>query len=327
MAFPLSPVDGQRYEDTATSRLWTWNSSVNGWIPNDIDVLDDLKDVVTDTTTSLDAETTIASRASFTAVSSTLDSNNTQNYLRDTFVLLTDTRINSIDLTLTKNSQLTSGIVNVQIYRNVSTGNVAAASWAGVSAALGAVVLTSNYIEASTITGTSTFTFNPNVLQPGSYTFVVRTFNLDSTLTMPTGLNGTLTELLFSIKGQVATGSVQTGDVLTYNGVQLQWEAKFPYGGSGTYVPIVIDATSAPTAANVETPGTFWRNTLTQRVWISRGSGRWWSIPPTTNTYGVAVATRSSTAPTAPANGRMWFNDTNARLYMWDNEATAWIEI
>lgn len=327
MAFPLSPVNGQLYEDTATNRLWAWNSSVNGWVPNDIDVLDDLKDVITDTTTSLDAETTIANRTSFTAVGSTLDSNNTQNYLRDTFVLLTDTRINSIDLTLTKGSQLTSGIVNVQIYRNVSIGNVAAASWAGVSATLGAVVLTSNYIEASTITGTSTFTFNPNVLQPGSYTFVVRTFNLDSTLTMPTGLDGTLTELLFSIKGQVATGSVQTGDVLTYNGVQLQWEAKFPYGGGGTYVPIIIDAISAPTTANIETPGTFWRNSLTQRVWISRGNGLWWSIPPITETYGVAVATRSSTAPTAPANGRMWFNNTNARLYMWDNEATAWIEI
>jgi hypothetical protein len=327
MAFPLTPVNGQQYEDTTTGRLWVWNSTVPGWIPDDVDVLDDLKDVVTDTTTSLGPASTVASRTAYTAAGPTLDTSNFLNYVRDSFTLTTDTQINSISITITKDTQLTSGIVNLQIYKNSSTGTVAAGSWAAVSATLGSAVLSSNYVNANTLNGLSTFTFASNVLQPGTYTFVVRTFNLDAPLNMATGLNGTVTEVLFSVQGQATLGSVQTGDVLTYDGIQLQWEASYAYGGAGTYDPIVINALLNPTATDVQAPGVFWRNSVTQRVWISQGSGIWWPLPPPAYTSGQAVATRSSTAPTGPVSGQLWFNDDTARLYMWDNEASAWIEV
>ena len=327
MAFPLAPVNGQQYEDTTTGRLWKWNNTVPGWIPDDVDVLDDLKDVVTDTTTSLGPAGVVASRTSLTAAGPTLDTTNTVNYVRDSFTLTTDTQINSIDITITKDSQLTSGIVNLQIYRGSSTSSVAAGSWAAVSATLGSVVLSSNYVNASTLNGPSIFTFGSNILQPGTYTFVVRTYNLDAPLNIATGLNGTVTEVLYSIQGQAPLGSLQTGNVLTYDGIQLQWEASYAYGEPGTYDPIVVSALLNPTLANVQDPGVFWRNSITQRVWISRGAGVWWPLPPPPYAYGPAIATRSSTAPAGPANGQLWFHDDSARLYMWDNEAAAWIEV
>lgn len=327
MAFPLAPIAGEKYEDIDTGRLWIWDGTVPGWLPNDINVLDELKNVVTVQNTTLGPLGTAAERTALTAPAGNINVDNNGIIMRDVFTLTDNYRLQDITLPLTGNvPALTSGILNIEVYPGSQPLDVTVPG-SGLVLPTGGVVLNSGFIEAITAAGNAVFTFPENILQPGSYTFVIRTYNLDDAVTTDIGLGANLLEIIYNIQGQVVSGTTVDGDVLKYDGVVgNQWEAGSGYG-SGAFDPLIINNIANPTVADVSNPGVFWRNSLTQRVFISQGAGVWWPIPPDNNTSGPAIAVRSSTAPAGPVDGDLWFHDDTARLYVWDADAVAWIEV
>ena len=302
-------------------------------MPDDIDVLDELKDVVTAQGTTLGPPQTVASRTALSTAPAPLAINNSGVQLRDEFTITDNVKLDSLTIPLLAQAGLTAGLMQIEICRGTSTvfPGTTLVDYNAIVASLGGVIARSDFIEAATTVpfgtpGPVTFTFSDIVLQPGPYTFFIKTLALDSAVEAQVGQFGGDLEVIYDFQGSVISGLPQDGDVLTYSSTSSQWEASPAYP-VGNYNPIVIDALEAPTALNVEDPGVFWRNAFTQRLWISEGGGVWWPIPPSSSVESAAIATRSDAAPAAPADGDLWFSNLTARLYMRDNEAPAWIEI
>lgn len=336
MAFDLTPVLGQQHEEVGTGRRWRYD--VGRWIPDEIDVLDDLDDVATLSNLTAGALSTLLTTTaggSPTTVDmfTTTYANPRQSVTFDSYV-----ELESLTVALDYDITGTSGLLKVEVYKGQNTTvDNSSTNFASVVSSLGSPVLTSYSIEAITAQGAAVFTFPPNnILSPGlTYTFVIRSSNLDApmlltvvadTITGQFG-NSATQDINFFFDGYVLSGTPAVGDVLKFDTAGGSvWKSEAAYS-TGAFDPIQIN-TRDPLVTDVFNAGIFWRNEITERVWISRGAGLWWPIPPS-YPYVVSplVATRSDTAPTGPVDGQLWFANTLAKLFLWDADAAAWIEV
>lgn len=302
-------------------------------------MLDDLDDVATLSSVTKGALSTLVSSTGG-ANPTTVDINTTSyNYSRQSVTFSSYVELSSVTVGLTYDAGGTSGLLRLDVYKGEDITNAPSSTlWNTVRTNLGTTPVLSSYgIQASAATGSPTFTFpSNNVLSPNvTYTIVVWFTNLDASMalqlcdTTVTGqfANVPTKDLSLSISGYVLSGTPVTNDLLKYDadggGV---WEAEAAYPTSG-YVPLQV-MTRDPVVADVYNSGVFWRNSLTEQVWLSRGAGLWWAIDPNVPyTLKPTVATRSDTAPSSPTTGKLWFSNTTGRLSVYDQEATAWIEI
>lgn len=338
MAFPLAPVNGQSYEEAVTGRRWSYSAASLGWIPQDITTLDDLDDVAT---------LSNLTKGPLSIITTTIAGANPVNTdihttaggaPRQSFSFANYTEVQDITVGLTYDVTGTSGLLRIDIYSGEDTStDISTTNFPTVSAQLGSPVLSSYTIEAITATGAAVFTFPPNnILSPGiKYTFVIVKSNLDAAMQLVSRDssidgqfgNNTAKDIAFFTQGFELSGTPQTGDVLKFDtpGGSI-WKAGSAYP-TGAFDPIQIQSRD-PVVTDVFNSGVFWRNQLTERVWISRGAGVWWPIDPKVPlSIGPTIAVRSDTAPLGKTDGFLWFSNVTATLYVYDADALAWIEV
>jgi hypothetical protein len=337
MAFPLAPINGQTYKEVTSGRRWTYSTASTGWIPDDLSVLDELDDV--STLTNL-AQGPLAVLITTTAGANptTVDMFNLANGApRQSFSFPTYTEVQDITVGLDYDIAGTSGLLKLEIYRGEETGlDSSLGNFPAVQTALGDPVLVSYAIEAITAQGAAVFPFPPgNILAPNViYTFVVRSENLDASMLLgvrDSSIDGQFgnvatQDIEFFVNGFELSGTPTTGDVLKFDlAGGSTWESG-PLYPTGTFDPIQIN-TRDPLATDVFNSGIFWRNEVTEQCWISRGAGVWWPVPPQPFSTTPTVAVRADVAPATPTDGQLWFSNISAKLFMYDADATAWIEV
>jgi len=337
MAFPLAPINGQTYKEVTSGRRWTYSTASTGWIPDDLSVLDELDDVST-LTNLTQGPLAVLITTTAGANPTTVDMFNLANGApRQSFTFPTYTEIQDITVGLDYDIAGTSGLLKLEIYRGEETGlDSSLGNFPAVQTALGDPVLVSYTIEAITAQGTALFTFPPgNILAPNvTYTFVVRSENLDAPMLLGVadstidGQFGNVAaqDVEFFVNGFELSGTPTTGDVLKFDvaGGSI-WESG-PLYPTGAFDPIQIN-TRDPLATDVFNAGIFWRNEVTEQCWISRGAGVWWPVPPQPFSTTPTVAIRADVAPATPTDGQLWFSNISAKLFMYDVDATAWIEV
>lgn len=338
MAFPLVPTNGQSYADSSTGRKWSYSSTYDGWVPNETNYLDELDDVTTLSNITKDPLTTILNSQSGANPVSVDITSTTYAAPRQSFYLQDYVEVQDITVALDYAAAGTSGLLRMDIYKGENlTTNINSTNLSSVQASLDGPVLASWYIEAVTAQGAAVFTFpEGNILAPGTaYTFIITSINLDGQMFLTT-LDSTVDgqfgntvgkDISFFLQGKVLTGTPSASDVLKYDkDGGGSWVSGSAYP-SGAYVPFNIDITD-PTVSDTQNAGTFWQNAVTKKCWISAGSGTWIKLPPDPKlSVSPAVATRSDTAPTSPYDGQLWFADPLAKLFLYDEDAGAWIEI
>ena len=338
MAFPLTPVNGQQYEEATSGRRWTYSTASSGWIPEDINVLDELSDVSTLSNLTKGGLVALLVTTAGTNPAIQNITNVTLGYPRQSFRFASYVELQDITVGLDYDPSGTSGLLRLEIYRSEQlTLDTSDGNWPLVQFSLGDPVLTSNSIEAITAQGAAVFTFQPNnILEPLiPYTFVIRKDNLDAPMfltSFDTTIDGqygadAARDIGFFAQGFELTGTPQTNDVLKFDvaGGSL-WESQTAYP-TGGFVPIQVEARD-PAPTDVFNAGVFWRSTVSEQAWISRGGGLWWPLPPLKpQSSSPVIAIRSDTSPAAPYDGQLWFSNLSAKLFMYDAEATAWLEV
>ena len=112
-----------------------------------------------------------------------------------------------------------------------------------------------------------------------------------------------------------------------------EWIPIMAPGGSGYLgVPVIC----APEPPEIAKEGWLWWSTLEGNLYvyyidesdgITEGTGQWVNTQANSGTGGVynARAVPSAHPPVAPVNGELWFNTSNATLYVWDAAKGSWL--
>ena len=120
-----------------------------------------------------------------------------------------------------------------------------------------------------------------------------------------------------------------SGYVLSWNGSDYAWVAQSGGGGGGAATLQVSDAApSSPTANDL------WLNSTNMKLFVyyADGSSNQWVEVGAGGTIsgggGGSSVTVSDAAPSSPADGDMWFNSTDTKLYIYYNDGSSsqWVQ-
>ena len=119
-----------------------------------------------------------------------------------------------------------------------------------------------------------------------------------------------------------------SGYVLSWNGSDYAWVAQSGGGGGAATLQVSDAAPSSPTANDL------WLNSTNMKLFVyyADGSSNQWVEVGAGGTIsgggGGSSVTVSDAAPSSPADGDMWFNSTDTKLYIYYNDGSSsqWVQ-